>query len=471
MKVSIKTRRGKILFNALLLCGLSAVLAVFVVLFFDSLPVRKDLTVQRLFSLSSSSKETLSRLTEPVRIAAVYPAGNANVMVASLLEAYKSFSNMIELQFIDAERDPGLLSSYDLGDARTMTRGTIIVNSQGRRKLIYESEMFSIGTTGNQFFGERVITGAIRYVGSLVLPRAYFVVGHGERDINNDLSGAAQLLNADVWETMQLPLLQMENVPEDAGVLVFANPIRDLDEIEVRMLLDYLANGGSMFLLLDPSTSGIALPFFEAIVTLYGIGISNNFVIEEDSSYYYSTNKLYLIPRYAAHAVTSPLIEQKKMVILPMSRGISQSAESSSDVNTEPLLYSSDKSRARIDMKVAGLEAFSSDVLGPIPLSYAATKEGPRPGMRSSRMVVAGDSDFIAENNVYAQGNGDFFLNVMNWLLGDRESGIIPGKTINADLLLIRGRDFIRLAIICCIIIPLIFFSGAFVIWYQNRNK
>ena len=469
--MGIKATHGKVRLNVILLCTLSTILAVFVVLFFSSLPLRLDLTTQRLFSLSSSSKETLSRLSAPVRIAAVYPDGNANVMITSLLEAYTAFSPMIELEFIDAERDPGLLSSYDLGDARTVTNGTIIVNSQGRRKLIYESDMFLAGTTGNQFFGERIITGAIRYVGSDILPTAYFVVGHGERDIYKEISGAAELLNTDVWEVEQLPLLQMEKVPENAGVVVFTNPVRDLDEAEVRMLLEYLSNGGAMFLLLDPSTSGIKLPFFEAIAELFGIGITNNFIIEDDSSYYYGTNKLYLIPRYTTHPVTAPLIDNKKMLIVPLCRGISQLPETSRDVKTTALLFSSDKSRARMDMGVSGLEAVPSDILGPIPLAYAATKEGSNPGIRSSRLVVAGDSDFIAENNVHAQGNGDFFLNTMNWLLGDRESGIIPGKTINADLLMIRGRDFIRLAIICCAVIPLIFFAAAFVIWFQNKNR
>ena len=467
----MKTRRGKALLNALLWCGLSTVLAVFIVLFFSSLPLRADLSTQRLFSLSASSKASLSRLSEKVRIAAVYPDGNANVMVASLLEAYSGYSDMIELAFIDAERDPGLLALYDLGDARTVTRGTIIVNSRGRRKLVYESDMFFEGTTGNQFYGERVITGAIRFVSSDILPVAYFVVGHGERDIYKDVSRAAELLNTDVWDVRQLPLLQMEKVPENAGVLVFVNPVRDLHETEAEMLLNYLAGGGAVFLLLDPSTSGIVLPFFEAIVQLYGIGVANNFVIEEDSSYYYGTNNLYLIPRYAPHLITSPLAEQKKMVILPMCRGISQLAESSSDVKTTALLYSSDKSRARMDMGVSGMGVVSSDILGPVPLAYASVKDAPGPGIHSSRIVVAGDSDFIVDNNINIQGNGDLFLNTMNWLLGARESGIIPGKTINADLLMIRGRDFIRLAIICCVIIPLIFFSASLVIWFQNRNR
>jgi hypothetical protein len=459
--------------EALISCGLAMVLAVFVTLFSSVLPFRIDLSSQQLFSLTEFSREALSQLTAPVRIAAVYPDGNANEMVKSLLETYAGASDKIELRFIDAERDPSLLGGYDVGEARTITRGTIIVNSNGRRKLVYETDMFFEGTTGNQFYGERVITGAIRYVGTDILSRAYFVAGHGERDIYSKLLGAVDLLRMDAWEVLQLPLLQQERVPDDADVLVFANPVQDLDEAEAGMLIDYLAKGGSVLLLLDPSASvqNAELPFFEAIAGLYGIGIMNNYVIEEDTTYYYTTNKLYLIPRFAAHPITRPIGGEKKMVILPLCRGISRLPELSADVKVEELLLASNKSRARVDMSAGEGALAASDILGPIPLAYASVKDPPELGSRASRMVVVGDSDFMTEGNINAQANGDLFLNIMNWLLRGRENELIAGKTINADVLMIRGRDFIRIAIICCVVIPVILFFSAFALWFANRNR
>jgi hypothetical protein len=389
-----------------------------------------------------------------------------------LLESYARASDKIEFSLIDAERDPGLLSGYDVGDARTVSRGAVIVNSKGRTKIVYESDMFSEGTTGNQFYGEWVITGAIRYVGSDFLPAAYFVVGHGEKDIYDQMTGAVELLQGDAWKASQLPLLQRNSVPEDAGVLVFANPVQDLDESEAKMLIDYLSSGGSMLLLMDPagSAQNAELPYFEAIAGLYGIGVMNNYVIEEDPSYYYTDNNLYLIPRYAGHPVTQPIGLRKKMVILPLCRGISRLPEISSDVNADELLLSSDKSRARVDMTRSSDADAASDILGPVPLAYASVKDPPEIGGRSSRVIVIGDSDFISATNIKVQANGDLFLNSMNWLLGGRESEVITGKTINADVLMIRGRDFIRIAIICCAVIPLIFLFAALGVWYINRN-
>jgi ABC-2 type transport system permease protein len=468
----IRQRKKRAAVEALIWCVLATIFAVFAVLFFSALPFRADLTSQRLFSLTESSREILSQLPAPVRIAAVYPDGNANEMVKSLLEAYARASDKIELSFIDAERDPSLLAAYDLGDARTITKGTIIVNSRGRRKLVYESDMFFKGTTGSQFYGESVITGAVRYVGSDILPQAYFVVGHGERDYDN-MFDAVELLRMNAWEVSQLPLLQQDRVPEDAEVLVFANPAADLDESEAGMLIDYLSGGGSILLLLDPaaSTQNAELPLFEAITGLYGIGITNNYVIEEDTSYYYAASNLYLIPRFAVHPITQSIGAGKKMVILPLCRGISRLPEISSDVKAHELLLTSDKSRARMDMTISNPAAAASDILGPVPLACAAVKDPPELGGRASRIVVVGDSDFLTAGNIKAQANGDLFLNAMNWLLGGRESELIAGKTINADILMIRGRDFIRIAIICCAIVPLILFLAAFAIWFINRNR
>jgi hypothetical protein len=159
------------------------------------------------------------------------------------------------------------------------------------------------------------------------------------------------------------------------------------------------------------------------------------------------------------------------MVILPMCRGISQLPEISDDVKTDMLLLSSDRSRARMDMGVSLDRAIPSDILGPIPLAYTAVKDPPEPGSRAAYLIVVGDSDFAGSGNINVQANGDLFLNMMNWLLGSRESSVIPGKTVNADLLMIRGVDFIRIALIVCAVVPLIFFAAAILLWLKNRNR
>jgi hypothetical protein len=106
-----------------------------------------------------------------------------------------------------------------------------------------------------------------------------------------------------------------------------------------------------------------------------------------------------------------------------------------------------------------------------VPLAFAATKSPPDAGMRAARLIVAGDSDFAGSGNISAQANGSLFLNMLNWLQGGRLSALVPGKTINADTLMIRGSDFVRIAIIVIAVIPLLFFAAAFIVWLRNRSR
>jgi hypothetical protein len=70
---------------------------------------------------------------------------------------------------------------------------------------------------------------------------------------------------------------------------------------------------------------------------------------------------------------------------------------------------------------------------------------------------------------VYA--NRDFYLSCVNWLAGGRVEETISPRIIGADKLIVRGNDFIKLIVICLVILPLIPFASAVVIWYLRRNQ
>jgi ABC-type uncharacterized transport system involved in gliding motility auxiliary subunit len=111
------------------------------------------------------------------------------------------------------------------------------------------------------------------------------------------------------------------------------------------------------------------------------------------------------------------------------------------------------------------------DTPGPITLGYAAQKSYAGANGALSAVVVIGDTNFIANGNISMQANGDLFINSVNWLAGGRETEIIAGKVINSNIMVVRGSDFTRLMIICCIVIPAVVFAGAAMVWRARRNK
>lgn len=468
---NIKRKKRKFTIITLISLAVVIALAVFATIFAYELPFKWDLTGHKIFTLTESSTEVLSNLNQPVKIGAVYAEGNRDAMVTELLNRYAESSEYIELKFIDAQKNPSALSEYNIGDVQTVANGTIIVNSGNRYQLVKDSQMFYSGQTGNMFFGEREMTGAIRYVSTEKLAKAYFTTGHGENSAS-DMSEAISLMELDAYEVETVVLLQEDAIPEDTDVLVMASPATDINNDELQMISDYLDEGGKLMLMLDPDlgTSGDSLDNISSIMEKYGINIANNYVFEANNEYHLSNSPLYLIPRCGDHEITTQIGLEEKIVVLPVTRGLGGIDYDEDTVTRSTLLLSSAKSWARMDLTLTTDSVAPSDVQGPIALGFAASRSAGADKL-SSRVVVLGDSSFMVNGNVTAQANADLFLNSVNWLLGGRDSEIIAGKVINSNTLMVRGSDFVKLAILCCGVIPILMFAGALTLWFVRRNK
>lgn len=471
--MEIKSRRWKFIRNGAVCLVLFTAFIVFAVLAAFETGWRLDLTEHRIFTLSRETEDVLEKAgerEETIRIAAIYPEGREEAMVVSLLNEYEKASQWVLTEYIDAEKNPAGLASYDLGDVQAVYNGTLIVECGGRTRLVRSQELFGSDMGSSLFYGEREITGAIRYVTADELPVVYFLAGHGELAVQGNLTQAVAELRRNAYDVRQLVILQ-EGIPEDASILVMASPEQDLNQEEQARIHSFLADGGKLLLLLEPvmTSNEAGLPFTEDIVREYGIDISNNYVVEEDSRYHLAGESLYLIPRFGAHDITAHIGEAQKMAVLPTVRGLGQVETDETKVITSILLLSSDKAWARNDMTIGNANRTGADIPGPLALGFASQKQEGN-GV-ASKVVVIGDSDFAADGNYSVQANGNLFMSSVDWLQGDRESGSLAGKVINSYSMPVRGDVFIKLACICCLVLPLIAFGTAVYIWRVRRNR
>ena len=104
-------------------------------------------------------------------------------------------------------------------------------------------------------------------------------------------------------------------------------------------------------------------------------------------------------------------------------------------------------------------------------LAWAASRDSGKTGVDQSRVVVIGDGTFILGDNVTAQGNADLLVAAVGWLRGTGVSVSVPGKVINSGSMLVRGSDFITLAIIVCAVIPAVMFAVAAAVRIRRRNR
>lgn len=447
-------------------------ISVFLVFIANKIPWQYDMTIQRIFTLSGQTHVVLDSVSKPIQIAGVYPSGEEEMMVKSLLDEYVKASGRISVEYVDAEQEPAKLAKYQLS-VSAVPNGTLIIKCGDRVKLIDNASLFEDSTDGQLFNGEREITGAIRYVSSDILPVIYFVQGHEEADPASVMTKAVSALQQDACEVKELKLLQQGGVPQDAAVVVIASPKADLTSDELAYLDAYLRQGGKMLLLVDAvmNTNDIVLGNLNGLTNEFGIDITNNYVVEEDSSFYLSNQKLYIIPGFGPHEITAGIAEAKKMVILPVARGLGEIEQDKSLVERSALLMSSDKSWIRSDMTNTSTSKTETDMMGPIALAYASTRSNVQWGEEAARIVVIGNSSFAYDGNIQVQANRDLFTNIISWLLGDRGGDVISSKIINAGGLIIRGNDFTKLAIICLAVMPGLAFLAAFAVWLLRKNK
>ena len=452
--------------------GLLVVLIVtFGTLLAYKIPWIYDMTAGKIFTLSPQSIKVVKSLASPVEIVAVYPKGGADPLISSLLAEYEKAGNLLSVAYLDAEREPGRMASYEFG-VSAVTNGTILVRSNGKNKFLYAQDMFKNSADGNAFLGESQITGAIRYVTADVLPVIYFLEGHDESSISESLSNVKSVLEASVYDINNLTLLKAGQVPDDTAVLIIASPKRDLSGNEFMMLADYMQKGGKLLFLSDVlNTNTMVLPNFNQILHSYGIDISNNVIIEEDPFSHVSNNNLYLIPGYAYHPITQELAEAKRYIVLPIAMGLHTLEYDTNLVTLEPLLASSPRSWMRTDMTSTATSKTETDVQGPIALAYAAVGSDQGFGNGDSQVIVIGNSTFINNENIDSNANRDFFMKCVNWLAGDRDEESISPRIIGADKLIVRGDNFTRLVIISLVVMPLIPFICAFILWYIRRNQ
>lgn len=451
--------------------ALMVIIAVFATLIAYRIPWIFDMTAGKIFTLSEQSQDVLAELTTPVEIIAIYPRDGADPMVFSLLNEYSKVGSKISVDYIDAEREPAKLASANIGTA-AISNGTIIVRSSDKVKFVFAADMFQNTPEGNAFWGERVITGAIRYVTATSIPTIYFLEGHDEASITSELTKVATALELAVYNVQSLSLVKSGSVPQDAAMVIISSPRRDMSDSEYEALEMYMLNGGKVLFLVSPlNTNAMVLGNFNNLVQKFGLNISNNLVVEEDPYSHVSNNNMYLVPGYANHSITQKLAESKRYLILPISMGLFTLEVTPDEIKQEVLLASSPKSWMRTDLTITSKTQTGNDVAGPIPLAYAATNTGTGSDKGDSRVVLVGNATFIYNENLDTNANRDFFLSCVNWLLGGRGDETISPRIIGADKLIVRGSEFVRLVIISIILLPAIPFIGALMTWYLRKNQ
>ena len=284
----------------------------------------------------------------------------------------------------------------------------------------------------------------------------------------------ANQLRRDNIEVRQLVLEKVNRVPEDCDALIIAGADGRISVTARDAIASYLNASGRVFLLIDPATA-IGL---ESLVEEWGIALEQDYVVGNT----YRKLGDVAIDQYGGHAITRPLKGVVTAFYLPRSIEPLEASVGDAPVDkprVSILSMTDEEGWAEKDFnQIPPKFDETVDRKGPVSIAVAVER-GIDPAqsvldvdLRSTRIVVVGDSDFVSNwaLSMGPAGNLDFFLNAINWLL-DREELMAISPKPPIDLRLDMDREEQKAAFVLIVgALPLLVAVFGVVVWLNRRH-
>ena len=455
-----------------------AAILVFVILIVQNHPWRVDLTESKDFTLTDQTRKILKSIKIPVTIKAFYQeATRDKIKAQDLLDTYKYYCPKLKIEFIDPDRHPEIAKQYDV-----KSYGTVVVETAGKKQTI-------------TVLNEENLTNALMKLIQNKKKVIYFVTGHGEPSINdfdkNGYSMVRRELEKENYKVKTLDLLHTASIPKDASVVVINGPRKALLKPEIDTLRKYVDSGGKLVVMLDPFHDGGLKKFLKD----YGIGIRNDIVIDKLSRVFGGSYLMPVITKYSTHKITQNF---NVATFFPESRSLTKVEKTRPEIKVMLIALTSSGAWAETDIKTLKEKNTASfdpnqDQRGPVCLVMMSeisppNKEKEQKGKngktekkstgnddaskKKGELVAFGDSDFA--NNTYfgLSGNGDFFLNVINYLAQEENLITIQRPTKKGQPLVLTSLQSRLVFLIPIVLVPLlVIFCGLVVFRVRRKQK
>lgn len=458
-------------------------------------PLRWDMTDVGLHSLSEKSVAVLQRLEKPVHIVFFH-----NHLMTETVDRYRLIagrSDLITVEFHDPALNPAAARLVNV-----RFPGTSVMTSEGRR-LDVNGEL------------EADIVNGILRISQGATQTACFLTGHGEADplskeshdhVEGDagadhdhstgtqyvlhethgLAKAANGLEELNYTVAPVSLLQDSGAAlSGCAVLIVAGPRVPLLASEVATLRQFLSRGGNALIMVDPFVeTGL-----EPVLRDYGVTLDKTMVI--DPSHHFAADMSSpAVTQYNNHRVTRNL----PLTFFPGVRSLSPGARVAGAAPTR-IVNSSVNSFGEVS--AVSVERDGDDIPGPLTLMVAVNKrpvseeevrvveslgggraeaaagaaeeDPPMLAIERSRLVVVGDSDFATNSFFHILGNGDLFLNAVNYLTAQENLIGIEPRTRELPEINFTNRQMKGVFFLSVFLLPLILALIGTAVWWRQR--
>jgi ABC-type uncharacterized transport system involved in gliding motility auxiliary subunit len=411
-------------------------------------PWSVDLTASGRNEVSRETRHILQRLDAPVTLQQF--GRTSDPAVEALVRGFERETRLLGVEFVDVDRDRTLAQRYGV-----VKLGTVVVAAGEKFRKVEDANEQSLVTaivqaTSDQ---EHVVC---------------FVTGHGERGLADTgprgLALLAATLAAGNYRTEPISLLE-DAVRSDCTALVIAGPTQPLTPSELKHLDAYYEAHGRIAVLLEPDpapslTDWLRPRGFEpgsgAIVDMSGAGQSVG-----------GGPRTPLGLKYHDHPVTRGF---EIATMYDGARPLRVVERPDFGGKAVALAETSGRSFATTSGEPAPSQQQGRDVPGPLTLAGAISVGGAGRQDRDTRLVVVGDADFVSNAWIRRQGNRDFFLRSLAWLIGEQEATVVAVESRENRRIELTQSTRAWMYIVNVGLLPLVPLLAGIVVYVRSRK-
>ncbi len=434
-----------------------------------------DWTASHRHTLSEASLKVLDLLKQPVTITA-YARENQQVRepIRDLVDRYSRAKKDVTLQFVNPDTQPEKVRQLGI-----TVDGELIVDYQGRTEKIQEA-------------GETSLTNALQRLATADERHVVFLEGHGERSpqgqANHDLHQFADELKRKGITVSMVNLAVTPVIPDNADVLVISGPRTSLLPGELKLIQDYVTQGGNLWWLGDPGDLRGLAPLAEQL----GVSFLPGTVVDASTQLLGIDDPTFaLVADYPPHPITRGF---QQMTMFPSAAALDKNDQSYFE--KEPILNTLQRSWTEIG-PIEGKIAYDADKgerQGPLDLGYALTRQIqpkdtaqppeakpeagkpsiPQPEARTpteQRIIVLGDGDFLSNTYLGNGGNLELGLNMVQWLSRGDALINIPARIAPDRQLQLSPLASGTIAVGFLFVLPILLIGTGALIWFKRRGR
>ena len=503
-----------VVFTVLFLAAV-VVLNVIVNIVSDRFDTTADLSDSGIYTLDEETTGYLDKLTMDVTVSVMNSetdfegGGTYYKSVNELLKKMAMQNEHFKVQYLQIDQNPGFTSRFN---GETLSTNYIVVESAetGRHRILTPGSYFSCNAFRSQLsqygypetyidqyveqyvnssYASRVIDGsnieqaaisAMLYVTNTDPVRVAFTEGFGEGDAGT----LSSLLSKNGYDVETINLQSVSEIDSDIDYIVMYAPTMDYDNDNLDKLAKFLDNDGafgknlvffssSQVYYAKTDEDSTALVNLSAFLAEWGIQIGDSIIMQTNANYTYGN---------------MPFAHVLDIQDTDFAGNVYGNSLFTYDAYVRPVIqiWGEDKSKSSIEQKVL-IKTYDGAYLQPLSeLSNSSFDvNSAESGVFNDAIcaykihstsqevsrVVAFGSEMFPTVSYSNSNNQNFLVNTFNYISGKTDGVTITSKTFETVGFDMNQGSANVLAIILCIVIPILVIVLGIVIWVRRRHR